>query len=1261
PANLTLVGNRDDGPFSWGSSYFPSGGLNTDWSDGLAYYNAFTGTCGSTPTATSGGLLVTTLLFSTNGNYTVTTVSILASSGSYSTRAYDDLPIPGVCPGVEISPLTIGGAASVTIYACSVPADCDDSDYCTFNLCNSGTCSHPPNYNDSLYCCNPANGILAELSDGNDCTQDNCNTETGQVTHPNEANGTACGDDTDDYCTNPDTCSGGVCVSNDAGNGTWCELNGDECTMDRCSGGVCVTIETLPDDDPCDDGKDNCTPGQDTCQGGVCVGGGDNPCIFNPGQPYCQEREAVGDPCLNGDSDCVTVQDFYCEHLNGSPCPTGGADCECKRPYSCVHCASAADCPTSGNCYTYLCHPYGYCFQYVNNGYCQNGNWCDGEEWCEIEMFIGYCRPDLMAPCQDPDYPICREETCCDGPDCDDDWCDCVACTSNAHCDDGLPCNGEETCDVGMTYICLPGTPIDCTYLDDDCNVGVCNPVTGDCEAHVITELIGVPSSCNDGELCTFFDACTASGGCIGEEPSLDGSVDLDMDPDAPLTLDIDDTFEVDLYVVSNGLRCLEEPAATCASDEDCNRCSVSAEVCDIIPKRCNGGPHWLELCDTHADCRDVPSDPWICEDDCVGGSNECVPGTCRGDHHLSGIEAAVTWDPEVVELIGKSDGSCSGTSYLCRTCATTTTKKCTITLNVCTSDGNCPRQCVGGLNPGIPCTSDANCVGNPPTIPHGECSDNFCEDYCLCTSGADCLDGLGCYCTSPPCGTCNDGGSTPCSTNANCPVGYVCGSPTGTCVTGQYDWFSSLPVPGKGALNFTWDDGDAFYLAMCQLTPAGMGAPLTTTAPLFITTLEFRAVGGSLGSEIQLADCVAGTVGVKTDVFGDGGVITGSLDSVSLRVNNCDIDADCDDGLWCTGEETCDTTSRFAGVCLDGTPPCAEPLMCDEPNDRCVDCLLAEHCNDDVNCTDDACVDGACENVENCPDDGLFCTGVEYCDFDENSCMATGDPCPGYCDEELDECASVILPPLPQTAYVPPTPCVYDTDCAVSPGSTGSVCIAVGDVSRCYNPKNTYLSFDPNNFEPAAFKVMLSASLFHPGAVGTQKWVDDPKCYQENGTLVTPTPSTCPAPKFWMSGLVDVKPPMRTWALGKIVHIGSCLISPVATYEIRATGDDGGSFSDPLVIPTIRGPSTQWGDVVGQKDGVNQLWTGPNRIVNFDDVSAAIAFFTSASVRPHLTVVDVERNMILNFLDINRLVGAFQGKPYPFGNTNDPCAAPQP
>ncbi|MEE9295816.1 MAG: endonuclease [Phycisphaerae bacterium] len=96
-----------------------------------------------------------------------------------------------------------------------------------------------------------------------------------------------------------------------------------------------------------------------------------------------------------------------------------------------------------------------------------------------------------------------------------------------------------------------------------------------------------------------------------------------------------------------------------------------------------------------------------------------------------------------------------------------------------------------------------------------------------------------------------------------------------------------------------------------------------------------------------------------------------------------CVTNADCDDGLFCNGAETCDAFN----VCQPGTDPC----------------------NDGVACTDDTCDEffNSCSNIANDANcnDGLFCNGVETCD-PVLDCQAGTDPCaPLACNEATDTC----------------------------------------------------------------------------------------------------------------------------------------------------------------------------------------------------------------------------------------------------------------
>jgi hypothetical protein len=115
-------------------------------------------------------------------------------------------------------------------------------------------------------------------------------------------------------------------------------------------------------------------------------------------------------------------------------------------------------------------------------------------------------------------------------------------------------------------------------------------------------------------------------------------------------------------------------------------------------------------------------------------------------------------------------------------------------------------------------------------------------------------------------------------------------------------------------------------------------------------------------------------------------------MSNFSLTTVGCEMDAECDDGLYCNGAETCSE-----GACQPGRP--------------------------------------------SCPDDGLFCNGTEVCYEDSDACGQTGDPCAAgtECDEVEDLC---VLPNCPSGT------CDEGEDCNNCPadcpsGSGGGSCSA--------------------------------------------------------------------------------------------------------------------------------------------------------------------------------------------------------------------------
>ena len=146
-----------------------------------------------------------------------------------------------------------------------------------------------------------------------------------------------------------------------------------------------------------------------------------------------------------------------------------------------------------------------------------------------------------------------------------------------------------------------------------------------------------------------------------------------------------------------------------------------------------------------------------------------------------------------------------------------------------------------------------------------------------------------------------------------------------------------------------------------------------------------------------------------------------------------CDIDDDCNDGLYCNGAETCDN-----GTCADGDDPypCSGAApYCLEATDSCVECLENSNCDDGAYCNGaETCSNGVCgDSVDpcsgatpvcdeagdrcvecladgDCPDDSLFCTGAPACS--NNACGFAEDSCGGatpVCDEAGDRCVECL------------------------------------------------------------------------------------------------------------------------------------------------------------------------------------------------------------------------------------------------------------
>ncbi|MCH8150270.1 MAG: hypothetical protein IH987_20220, partial [Planctomycetes bacterium] len=304
--------------------------------------------------------------------------------------------------------------------------------------------------------------------------------------------------------------------------------------------------------------------------------------------------------------------------------------------------------------------------------------------------------------------------------------------------------------------------------------------------------------------------------------------------------------------------------------------------------------------------------------------------------------------------------------------------------------------------------------------------------------------------------------------------------------------------------------------------------------------------------------------------------------------------------------------------------------------------CDIADGFSNDLNGNDipDECEGGCCLGDASCIDDeseiscsalgGLF-QGVDVACSAAN-CVRFGACCvvDAVCRPQTTrlECVTALL-----GIYIGD-----DTTCQPS------TCLVVNPPLTAPAPherkKNRYISFVPNNTEPVAFEVSMTSSLYHPNALGQSAWVG------------------VPDPITGMSALTTAGPVTRVWN-EPVVHAGGCLISPVASYDVRATATGGNPFTQSLGVQTIDQPSGLrfWGDTVGFFNGTE--WTLPQGIMNIDDALAVIHTWKGLPGAPHASVTDVEPqvlNRIANFNDVLIVLFAFQGDFYPFGCPADPC-----
>jgi len=192
------------------------------------------------------------------------------------------------------------------------------------------------------------------------------------------------------------------------------------------------------------------------------------------------------------------------------------------------------------------------------------------------------------------------------------------------------------------------------------------------------------------------------------------------------------------------------------------------------------------------------------------------------------------------------------------------------------------------------------------------------------------------------------------------------------------------------------------------------------------LSSVACNQTGGTLGSSIDTGGTLR--VNVSATAFSFDGVESATMTIIridALPIGATQCETECDDGLFCNGQEVC-----VDGECRSGISPCAANQSCDEETNECLNlCISDADCDDGVYCNGaEICQGGLCatgpnpcgggfyctESDHSCSltcssddqcDDGTFCNGAEHCV--NGACTATAPPCQigETCDESTQQC----------------------------------------------------------------------------------------------------------------------------------------------------------------------------------------------------------------------------------------------------------------
>ncbi len=251
--------------------------------------------------------------------------------------------------------------------------------------------------------------------------------------------------------------------------------NGETSSSDTTTTDTTDTTATDTTDTTATDTTDTTTDTTDTTGGETC-----SDSVMNQDETDVDCGGLICGPCADGQM-CAAPEDCASTNCDAGICAPLGCQSD-------ADCMDLADQCNSGTCDLMT----GECAAApANEGLdCDSGDLCMPGGLCTAGACMG-----TPTDCTGLD-DVCNVGTCdpMDGS--------CAAVPANEGVDCGDLCVPGSMCMGGS---CMGGAPVDCSGLDDACNLGTCDPGDGSCVAAPANE--GV--ACNDGEACTLTDVCT--------------------------------------------------------------------------------------------------------------------------------------------------------------------------------------------------------------------------------------------------------------------------------------------------------------------------------------------------------------------------------------------------------------------------------------------------------------------------------------------------------------------------------------------------------------------------------------------------------------------------------------------------------------------------------------------------------------------------------------------------------------------------------